>query len=312
MEQHKHMSSTEIFDLAFSFAGEDREYVESVKVECEKLGLSVYYDQDRKIDQWGKNFIEEQRKVYSGYKTKHFVPFISDHYFVKPIPSDEFKSALMESTKRNQYILPVQIGSANIPVESLHKDTQYLQSEEYTHAQLAAALKYVVDRGQEKPKNVDQLLEDELNLAGPKVTPRSYSKFEEAEELIGFLTNAFRKHIAQIKSDGYAPAVRGKDDSLMVRVERDGKTLFVMNLFFSAMGDNRLGFNFDQNSMMANAQSENGGIEPTYDKETQKAGYILTDFGYGSSDKVLSRKEVMEYFWSRMNEELERAEDRNW
>ena len=298
------------YDLAFSFAGEDRAYVESVKKECEKLGLSVYYDQDRKIDQWGKSFIEEQRKVYSGYRTKHFVPFISKHYFAKPIPSDEFKSALMESTKRSQYILPVRIGAADIPVESLHKDTQYLQSEEYSPTQLAAALKYVVDRGGEMLKDVDKLLDDELKLAGPKITPRSYSKFEEAEELISYLAGTFKRHTQKLKDDGYVPVVRSKDDNLMVRVERDGKTIFVLNLFFSSMGDNRLGFNFDQTSMMANAQSENGNLEPTYDKGSQKAGYILSDYGgFGSSDKALSRQEVMEYFWSKMNKELERAED---
>jgi hypothetical protein len=37
------------YDLAFSFAGEDRDYVEQVKDACKKLGLSVYYDRDRKI-----------------------------------------------------------------------------------------------------------------------------------------------------------------------------------------------------------------------------------------------------------------------
>src|SRR5216683_5492322 len=77
------------YDLAFSFAGEDRTYVEEVKAECDKLGLVTYYDKDRKIDQWGESFISEQRKVYSGYKTKHFVPFISQYYFSKPIPTDE-------------------------------------------------------------------------------------------------------------------------------------------------------------------------------------------------------------------------------
>lgn len=34
------------YELAFSFAGEDREYVEAVKTACENLGLSVYYDKD--------------------------------------------------------------------------------------------------------------------------------------------------------------------------------------------------------------------------------------------------------------------------
>lgn len=299
------MSSNDIYDLAFSFAGEDRNYVESVKAECDKLGLSVYYDKDRRIDQWGKSIIGEQRKVYSGYKTKHFVPFISEHYFSKPTPTDEFRSALMESTKRGQYILPIKLDDSEVSIEYLHRDTQYLKKDDYTPGQLAGALKYIVSSGKEPAKDVDKLLGDELDLPAPKITPRAYSKFKEAEALISYIFDKFEKHLPTLEKEGYVPIIRKSNDTVRIMVERDGKTLFVLNVFFSRMGDNYVGFNFAERSMMANAQPENGNIEPVFDKESQKPGYMLNDYSNFGGNALLSKEDIVKFFWVKMNEQLE-------
>jgi hypothetical protein len=294
------------YDLAFSFAGEDRDYVETIKIACEKLGLSVYYDKDRRIDQWGKSFISEQRKVYSGYKTKHFVPFISKHYFAKPIPTDEFRSALMESTNRSQYILPIKLDNSEVSVEYLHRDTQYLKKDDYAPEQLAGALKYIVASGKAPAKNVDQLLTDELNLPAPKITPRAYSKLREAEALIAYIAEKFEKHLPKLESEGYAPAVRKKDDNVRVLVERDGRTLFAVNIFFSNMGDNYLGFNFDQyTTNSGSSETLHGIIEPTFDKEQQAAGYALSDYSNFGEKGFHSKQGIMEFFWDKMNKALE-------
>lgn len=303
---------TEEYDLAFSFAGEDRAYVEKVKVECEKVGLSIYYDLDRRIDQWGKSFIGEQRKVYSGYKTKHFVPFISRHYFAKPIPTDEFKAALMESTKRSQYILPIKLDDSEVSTEYLHRDTQYLHKKDYPPEQLAGALKLIVSRSSEPAKNVDQLLTDELDLPAPKITPRTYSKLREAEALIAYVAQNFEKHLSQLEDEGYVPVVRKKDESLRVVVEREGKTVFTLNLFFSSIGgDNTLGFNFNQHSIMANTESVNGTIEPRFNEEQQAAGYRLMDFSNFGERGFYSKQGIMEFLWKRMTEQLEAAHRRH-
>lgn len=292
------------YDLAFSFASEDREYVEEVKRQCDKLELATYYDKDRKIDQWGKSFIGEQRKVYSGYKTKHFVPFISQYYFSKPIPTDEFKSALYESLKRTRYILPIKLDDSDVSVEYLHKDIQYLKKSEYTPEQLAQALKQIVEESNAVAKDVDKLLEDELDLPLPKIIPRTYSKYEEAEALISYVAEKFEKNLSKLRTNGYAPVVRKKGDNLMILVERDGKTLFVLNLFFSSISNNDIGYNFDQRSTGNN--SENGHITPSFDKETRKAGYILNDYSSNFGDKEMSTKdEIVKFFWDKMNQELE-------
>ena len=70
------------YDLAVSFAGEDRDYVEQTVGACGDLGLRVFYDRDMGNEWWGKNFIREQRKVY-GSQARYFVPFISTEYLCK-------------------------------------------------------------------------------------------------------------------------------------------------------------------------------------------------------------------------------------
>jgi len=299
------MCDTDTFDLAFSFAGEDREYVEAVKNACVKLGLSVYYDKDRKIDQWGKSFIGEQRKVYSGYKTRHFVPFISEYYFAKPIPTDEFRSALMESTKRSQYILPVKLDGSKVLAEYLHADTQYLKSSDYTPDQLAGALKYIVNRGNETAKDVDQLLTDELYLPTPRGVPRSYSKFEAAELLLDYIIKKFNEHLPKLRQEGYAPVVRKKDESVYIMIERAGKTLFVVNIFFGNMGENVLGYNLDRQRFGGSALSYNGTIEPEFEKQTQQSKYLLTDYTNFGDKSLKTKEEIVEFFWGMMNQRLE-------
>ena len=72
------------------------------------------------------------------------------------------------------------------------------------------------------------------------------------------------------------------------------------------MGDNHIGFNFAQRSMMANTNSENGNIEPVFNKEKQKSGYLLNDFSNFSSIKGFKTKEqIIEFFWDKMNQQLE-------
>jgi hypothetical protein len=62
------------YDLAVSFAGEQRNYVAYTVTACKRLGLKVFYDRDKNNDWWGGNFIREQRAVY-GSQARFFAPF---------------------------------------------------------------------------------------------------------------------------------------------------------------------------------------------------------------------------------------------
>lgn len=150
------------YDLAFSFAGEDRPYVERTRTACVDLGLSVMYDRDLTVAWWGENFIAAQRRIY-GQRTRFFVPFISKHYFRKPIPADEFAAAMWKDVRLGGgYILPVLIGGVNPPADLLHPHVGYLRAERYTPKRLAAAMRDKV-HGQE-PKRIDTILPNATGL----------------------------------------------------------------------------------------------------------------------------------------------------
>lgn len=135
-----------IYDIAVSFAGEHRQYVEATVRACQRLGISVFYDRDKDDDWWGKSFIGEQRVVY-GSQARHFIAFISPEYFLKPIPRDEYRSAMVAAVNRgDDYILPVVIGSPEIPPELLHPDTLYLKAADYGPEELAAVIQRKVRR----------------------------------------------------------------------------------------------------------------------------------------------------------------------
>jgi hypothetical protein len=43
------------FDISFSFAGEDRQYVEAVAEELQKCSVRIFYDKYEQANLWGKD-----------------------------------------------------------------------------------------------------------------------------------------------------------------------------------------------------------------------------------------------------------------
>lgn len=52
------------YDVALSFAGEDREYVEQVANLLGSSGVKVFYDRFEEADLWGKNLYDYLIDIY--------------------------------------------------------------------------------------------------------------------------------------------------------------------------------------------------------------------------------------------------------
>lgn len=139
-------SNGDDYDIAFSFARDDRDYVERTRRACGRLGLRVMYDRDLSNQWWGQNYVVEQRKIYGG-RSQFFVPFISESYFQRRIPADEFSAAMWADVERGGgYILPVLIGDIRVPGHLLPRHVGFLHAEDYSPAALAVELRRKVDR----------------------------------------------------------------------------------------------------------------------------------------------------------------------
>jgi hypothetical protein len=70
------------YDVVFSFAGENRDYVEKVADCVKSKGVRVFYDRDEEANLWGKNLAEHFDLVYR-VSGRYCVIFLSKHYAEK-------------------------------------------------------------------------------------------------------------------------------------------------------------------------------------------------------------------------------------
>ena len=315
-DYHETLNPEKEYDLAFSFVGENRDYVERVKVECEKLRLRVFYDKDSSNALWGKNWLEELRKVYKD-KAHYFVPFISSGYFQSKIPSDEFQTAtaaLMDkmTSMDKLYILPVTIGDADIPEHKLSPHIHRLKSEDFTPAELAQQFLSKVKRPHISKKDSNkQPGGHDSSLTAPRLTPRTFSKYEEREKTIRYLAEQFRLNIDKLRESDLVGTVQTIDSTVQIRVEDNGETVFSLNIFADeSMGEASIGFNLDSDNSSKNSFS--AVAQPYFDKESGSSLLKFSDFGlFGVGDvNILTDQKLFKKLWSYMIKVIEGNSDR--
>jgi hypothetical protein len=104
-----------VYDVALSFAGEDRKYVQKVANFLVRTGLRTFYDQHETIQLWGKNLYDHLNAVYSD-KARFVVIFISKSYKAKLWTDHERRSAQARAFReRREYILPARFDSTKLP-----------------------------------------------------------------------------------------------------------------------------------------------------------------------------------------------------
>src|SRR5882724_8387256 len=108
------MSTAKKYDVALSFAGEDRSYVEMVADGLRAMGITVFYDTFEKSDLWGKNLYDHLIEVYQK-SAQYTVIFISKHYRDKVWTNHERRAAQARALNESyDYILPARFDDTEI------------------------------------------------------------------------------------------------------------------------------------------------------------------------------------------------------
>ena len=132
------MNERNAYQVALSFAGEQRAYVEDVAHHLAARGVAVFYDDFEKVRLWGKNLAEAFHNAFER-QSDLVVMFISQSYAEKPWPRHERRSAMSRMVKeKDEYILPVRFDDT--PVDGLPEDVGYVRADEHTPAELAVMI----------------------------------------------------------------------------------------------------------------------------------------------------------------------------
>ncbi|MEU5290465.1 TIR domain-containing protein [Streptomyces umbrinus] len=294
-----------VYDLAVSFAGEQRPYVEQVVEACKGRQLTVMYDRDQSIHLWGRNLITGFRGAYNGSQARYVAPFLSREYLAKPYPMDEFRAMLVPAIENpDDYLLPVTFGDVVVPPELLSPAVGLLRCEDYTPQALAQAFEQRI-RG--------SVTTVPPSLRMPVTTPHAFSKYRELEQSFRFLTERFKVAAAQMEGSGFVCTVRNSESELKVRVEHRGRTLYGIDIQLGGMGrDDILNFVLAQGHWPDGRNRSNGTATPVFDRdagavrlEMHDLSVLGTTFGVRS----YSKEELFEALWNRLVDQVQQIAD---
>ncbi len=137
------------FDMAVSFAGEDREFVESFVEGVQAAGRTVFYDADHAAEMWGADLAEFFEDVFRK-RSRFAVLFISRHYAAKMWTRHERRAALARGlTQPDPYVLPVRLDDTELP--GLVPTVGYLDARQYGVNGVVQAAVTKITEGKPRP-----------------------------------------------------------------------------------------------------------------------------------------------------------------
>lgn len=103
------------YDLALSFARQDRSVAHTYAERLKSSGLSVFLDEYVSAELWGNDTIDHLVNIYSR-KARYCVLFISQYYPLDTWTEAERTNAQQRALRdANEYILPLQLDDTQVP-----------------------------------------------------------------------------------------------------------------------------------------------------------------------------------------------------
>lgn len=117
------------YDVAISFAGEQRSEAEEIAQCLKNANVRVFYDEYEQSNLWGKDLYAHLADVYQN-KARYCLMLVSAAYAAKVWPNHERQNAQARAlSERNEYILPVRFDTTEIP--GLPSTVGYLRFEDH-------------------------------------------------------------------------------------------------------------------------------------------------------------------------------------
>jgi hypothetical protein len=144
-----------LFDVALTYASEQREYVRAVATTLHAHGITYFFDEEQRLDLWGRNLLDVADTTYR-LSSLFVAMFVSADYAKKMWPNVERQSAQSRAIQQAEpYILPIRFDDTDIP--GLLPATIYEDARKWSAEEIGALLaaKVAMTRGRE-----DVIMED--------------------------------------------------------------------------------------------------------------------------------------------------------
>lgn len=292
------------YEVALSFAGEDRDFAEAIADGLTKSGVNVFYDDYYAADLWGQDLSVKLREVYHG-SSQFCIMIISEHYVKKMWPSHERQQAIerMIQQKGKAYILPVRLDGYTGGVPGMSGVISYLAVSSSDPEVIVDAFLKKVGRATGRTQQQKLAEEPTHKPQFPKLK-KSYTD----KEKNNFLKASFTEIVNLI--DGYAAATKQEHPQFDHDTERitTRKALFTLynneqqitqfKIWIGGMlGGNAIAFSYGQSVDVGNDGSMNESLSLEESEGQLKLKPLGMATFWQERDKALTPKEAADYLW---------------
>ncbi|HUI88722.1 MAG TPA: TIR domain-containing protein [Anaerolineales bacterium] len=302
------MNDSYEYDVALSFAGEDRIYVRAVAAALTAQGIEVFFDEYKQVDIWGKDLYEHLHKVYSS-QARYCVIFISEAYAKKVWTTHERKSAQERALQeRNEYILPARFDNTELPGMSstiAYVDLRKLGPEEFA--------KLIIQKLGRPQAASDSKQGPKYPV--PHVHSSSFNPYDEIDRFITMLETKLKERSTSLQNSGATLSVFKRADKTCFRIVQSARTIFSLDVWSGGIsGDTGLSFYAVDGEIRMASNSMNAWAEIVWDNEKGEVTLRLTDFSLFSQTpsrgKSVTFDEFVEQIWKRIVEAVDRSQRR--
>ncbi|MEU4741677.1 hypothetical protein AB0G02_14600 [Actinosynnema sp. NPDC023658] len=287
------------YDVAVSFAEEQRSAVEEVVEAFKQRGLTVLHGPEQTHEWWA----HKEGGDLPDARVRFFVPFVS--------AVDDFTTAALRAVKAgDEHVLPVLLGDVTVPPDLLHPHVAYVRGTVHRPDQLAEALTARIESAEAvgwqrapvaevvtRAKGIAQVAEDP-----EPIVPATFSRYTEQDATLRYLGEQFAAALPRLERQGFVGTAHVGETRIAVRVERAGDTVYALDIQRGGIGGDET-VNFVVGKQDGSALT-NGWARPVYNTGAGAAVLEVHDFsvlGGGGAPRAYRREELFTALWRRID-----------
>jgi len=290
------------YEVALSFAGEDRAYVHTVAQILSSNDVSVFYDNFEKVELWGKDLVEFFDKIFR-LESRYCIMFVSAAYKDKIWTIHERRSALArEIQERAEYILPARFDDTELP--GFRPTIGYIDLKGVSPEEFATLVLQKIGK-----ISGDTAVKKELSFRVPHVKTGNFNPYSEAFAFISQVRNEIESRCISIAHLGISFTAFGQDHDLSIRVVANGEALFSMNMRLDeSFGAATITFGVTRGVSKYSSSGFNAWGKMEQNPDNQSAILRLNDLGLFHTlggEVLLTAEQFINNLWEIICDEIE-------
>lgn len=295
------------YDVALSFANEERSYAQAVARILQANEVTVFYDEDKAVELWGKDLTEELDRVYR-LEARYCVMFISAAYARKMWTRLERRSALCRAMQdRSEYVLPARFDDTALP--GLLPTIHYVDLHGKTPDVFAGIVLTKIGRGGESSS-----IKTASAFRIPRVKTGSFNPYGAAVAFMSQVRNEIESRCASLSGLGASISVFGGDREQSLRIVAGGKPVYSLDLRLDeTLGSPAITLHGIPGPPVGGGNSFNAWGHMEEDPDGGSPMIKMSDlslFQTFGGEAILTQQQFIDALWNRICDEIENQDSR--